>query len=62
MTFAGTGDEGVYVCPNDKLLHTTGTVHDGNTLRYRASKFDCEKVCALKMQCCPNGPSLTNSP
>src|ERR1700733_478759 len=47
---------GVYVCPNDKLLHTTGTVHDGNTLRYRASKFDCE-VCALKMQCCPNGPS-----
>ena len=22
----------------------------------RASKFDCE-VCALKMQCCPNGPS-----
>jgi hypothetical protein len=31
------------------VLHTTGTVHDGNTLRYRASKFDCE-VCALKMQ------------
>jgi IS5 family transposase len=29
---------------------------DRNTLRYRASKFDCE-VCALKMQCCPNGPS-----
>jgi Transposase DDE domain len=25
-------------------------------LRYRASKFDCE-VCALKMQCCPKGPS-----
>src|ERR1700726_1255772 len=47
---------GVYVCANDKLLHTTGTVHDGNTLGYRASKFDCE-VCALKMQCCPNGPS-----
>ena len=32
--------------------HTTGTVHDGNTLRYRASKFDCE-VCALKTKCCP---------
>ena len=47
---------GVYICPNGKVLHTTGTVHDGNTLRYRASKFDCE-VCALKMQCCPNGPS-----
>jgi transposase len=47
---------GVYICPNEKVLHTTGTVHDGNTLRYRASKFDCE-VCALKMQCCPKGPS-----
>ena len=47
---------GVYICPNDKVLHTTGTVHDGNTLRYRASKFDCD-VCALKMQCCPNMPA-----
>ena len=36
--------------------HTTGTVHEGTTLRYQASKFDCE-VCALKMQCCPDGPS-----
>jgi len=46
---------GVYICPNGKVLHTTGTVHEGNTLRYRASKFDCE-VCPLKMQCCPNSP------
>ena len=46
---------GVYICPNDKVLRTTGTVHDGNTLRYRASKFDCN-VCALKVQCCPNTP------
>jgi hypothetical protein len=38
------------------VLHTTGTVHDGNMLRYRASKFDCD-VCALKMQCCPNMPA-----
>jgi IS5 family transposase len=44
---------GVYVCPNNKVLHTTGTVHDGNMLRYRASKFDCD-ACALKMRCCPN--------
>ena len=44
---------GVYICPNNKVLHTTGTVHDGNMLRYRASKFDCD-VCALKMRCCPN--------
>jgi transposase len=47
---------GVYVCPNNKTLHTTGTVHDGDTLRYRASKFDCD-VCALKAQCCPNSPA-----
>jgi len=47
---------GVYICPNGKVLHTTGTVHEGNTLRYRASKFDCE-ACALKSQCCPKGPS-----
>jgi hypothetical protein len=47
---------GVYVCPNNKVLHTTGTVHDGNMLRYRASKCDCD-VCALKMKCCPNTPA-----
>jgi len=46
----------VYVCPNGKVLHTTGTIHDGNTLRYRASKLDCD-VCAFKMQCCPHTPS-----
>ena len=43
----------VYICPNNKVLHTTGTVHDGTMLRYRASKLDCD-VCPLKMQCCPN--------
>jgi len=49
-------ERNVYVCPNNKLLHTTGSVHDGSTLRYRASKFDCE-VCVFKMQCCPNTPA-----
>ena len=48
-------ERNVYVCPNNKLLHTTGTVHDGYALRYRASKSDCD-VCALKMQCCPSTP------
>lgn len=38
---------GVNICPNNKVLHTTGTVHDGTMLRYRASKFDCDG-------CCPN--------
>ena len=45
-----------YVCPSGKRLYTTGTVIDGGTLRYRASKRDCD-VCALKMQCCPHTPS-----
>ena len=44
---------GVYICPNGKVLHTTGKVHEGYKLRYRASK----EVCALKMQCCPKAPS-----
>jgi transposase len=47
---------GVYVCPNNKVLHTTGTLHEGRMLRYRASKFDCTG-CPLKMQCCPNMPA-----
>jgi transposase len=48
--------QGVYICPTGKVLHTTGKVHEGYKLRYRASKFDCE-VCPLKMQCCPKAPS-----
>src|ERR1700719_216830 len=46
----------IYICPNGKLLHTTGTVIDGSTLRYRASKFDCD-ACAFKMKCCPHTPA-----
>ena len=46
----------IYICPNGKLLHTTGTVIDSSTLRYRASKRDCD-LCAFKMQCCPHTPA-----
>ncbi len=45
----------VYICPGRKTLKTTGRVHDGKTLYYRASKFDCE-VCPLKARCCPKSP------
>jgi len=48
-------ERNVYICPGGKLLHTTGTVIDGGTLRYRASKRDCDG-CALKMRCSPNTP------
>jgi transposase len=47
---------GLYVCPNGKVLRTSGTIHDGKTLLYRASKRDCD-VCPLKMRCCPKEPS-----
>ena len=46
----------VYHCPGGKQLGTSGTVHEGKTLLYRASKLDCD-VCPLKSQCCPKEPS-----
>src|SRR5713101_4726654 len=46
----------VYHCPGGKLLGTSGTVHEGKTLLYRASKLDCD-VCPVKPQCCPKDPS-----
>jgi transposase len=45
---------GHYICPNGKLLRTSGTVHDGRTLLYRASKRDCD-ACSLKPRCCTRG-------
>jgi hypothetical protein len=42
---------GAYICPNGKLLRTSGTVHDGRTLLYRASKGDCD-VCPIRAKCC----------
>jgi transposase len=44
-----------YICPGGKTLTTTGRVHDGRTLYYRASKLDCQ-VCPLKARCCPKAP------
>ena len=38
------------------ILKTTGRVHDGKTLLYRASKFDCDP-CPLKPRCCPKDPA-----
>src|SRR5437773_2176982 len=40
-----------YICPNGKSLRTSGTVHDGRTLLYRAAKRDCD-VCPLRSRCC----------
>src|SRR4030095_13776655 len=49
-------DRNVYVCPEGKLLTTTGAIGDDHTLRYLALKRDCN-ACALKPKCCPNTPS-----
>jgi transposase len=47
---------GHYICPNGKVLRTSGTVHNGRTLLYRASKLDCD-VCPFKAKCCPKEPA-----
>ena len=47
---------GHYICPNGKVLRTSGTVHSGRTLLYRASKLDCD-VCPFKAKCCPKAPA-----
>jgi hypothetical protein len=54
--FAYDADRDHYICPGGKTLKTTGTVHGGNTLYYRAGKSDCQ-TCALKAQCCPKTPT-----
>jgi transposase len=47
----------VYYCPGGKMLTTTGSpITDGATLRYRASKYDCQ-ACRLKPRCCPKEPA-----
>jgi hypothetical protein len=55
FTYDHDGD--VYYCPGGKMLTTTGSlINDGATLRYRASKYDCE-ACHLKPRCCPKEPA-----
>jgi len=43
-------DRDLYICPGGKELKTSGTVHDGKTLKYIAKKSDCAN-CPLKPQC-----------
>src|SRR6266498_2984470 len=46
-------ERNVYICPEGKLLTSTGRVHDGRTILYRASTRDCG-TCHLKPKCTPN--------
>jgi transposase len=43
-------DRDLYICPGGKELRTSGTVHDGTTIKYIAKKSDCTR-CPLKPQC-----------
>lgn len=54
FTYDHAGD--IYYCPGGKMLTTTGSLLDGTTLRYRASKYDCQ-ACCLKPRCCPKEPA-----
>ena len=40
----------LYICPGGKELKTSGTVHDGTTIKYIAMRSDCA-ACPLKPQC-----------
>jgi transposase len=40
----------LYICPGGKELKTSGTVHDGTTIKYIAKRSDCA-ICPLKPQC-----------
>jgi transposase len=48
--FAYDSDRNLYICPGGKELKTSGTVHDGTTLKYIAKRSDCSR-CPLKPQC-----------
>jgi hypothetical protein len=46
-------ERNLYICPQGKLLTSTGRIHDGRTILYRASTRDCGS-CHLKPKCTPN--------
>ena len=43
-------DRDLYICPGGKELKTSGSVHDGSTIKYIAKRSDCA-ICPLKPQC-----------
>ncbi len=43
-------DRDLYICPGGKELKTSGTAHDGSTIKYIAKRSDCA-ACPLKPQC-----------
>jgi hypothetical protein len=45
--FTYDAERDVYVCPNGRLLRTSGTVHDGRVRNYLSQPQDC-RACTLK--------------
>src|ERR1700747_3209726 len=43
-------EQDVYICPNGKLLQTSGTVHDSRVRNYLSQPQDC-RACTLKQRC-----------
>ena len=54
--FSFDEENNIYICPNDKILKTTGKVVNNDQYLYLASKVDCD-ACPLKPQCCPTPPA-----
>ena len=48
--FAYDHERDLHICPGGKELKTSGTVHDGSTIKYIAKRSDCA-VCPLKRHC-----------
>ena len=48
--FAYDAEHDIYICPNDRPLRTSGTVHDGRVRNYLSQPGDC-RACELKAQC-----------
>ncbi len=48
--FACDKERDLYICPGGKKPKTSGTVHDGATIKYIAKRSDCAS-CPLKPQC-----------
>ena len=50
LDFTYDAERDVYVCPNRRLLRTTGTVHDGRVRNYLSQSGEC-RTCELKERC-----------
>ncbi len=54
--FSFDKEKNIYICPNGKVLKTTGRVVNVDQHMYRASKLDCDP-CPFKQTCCPTEPA-----